>query len=343
MSTQGSRTKTGYIYNVTVTVKESGGVNVTISAIDLNFSASGTVIGTTHFDNPFASKISANTSATSNILTTTDDVSGHSFALRVDAIVTFTDDNQHGGTATGGDAVAPLSDPPAITNFSATPTNITSGQPATLQWAVNNVSSAQIDNGIGIVSASGSRSVSPTSNTTYTLTASNNGGSASATVSVGVSAQPVPNPPAINSFTVSRSNITIGDSVMLQWSVSNATSVSINNGVGSVSASGQVTVTPLGDTNYTLTASNSGGSTNRSVSVFATVPSGFCAANTVPSGTTAVCNDGTFSQSQNRSGTCSSHGGVRCWICPGALCSGLPVPAMPEAASGQCATASAKR
>ena len=35
---------------------------------------------------------------------------------------------------------------------------------------------------------------------------------------------------------------------------------------------------------------------------------------------TARCNDGTYSCSQNRSGTCSSHGGVACWICPGLLC-----------------------
>jgi len=36
---------------------------------------------------------------------------------------------------------------------------------------------------------------------------------------------------------------------------------------------------------------------------------------------TAICNDNTYSCSQNRRGTCSSHGGVRCWICPGPLCS----------------------
>ncbi len=40
-----------------------------------------------------------------------------------------------------------------------------------------------------------------------------------------------------------------------------------------------------------------------------------------PCGTpTAKCNDGTWSCSQNRSGTCSSHGGVACWVCPGPLC-----------------------
>jgi predicted phage tail protein len=35
---------------------------------------------------------------------------------------------------------------------------------------------------------------------------------------------------------------------------------------------------------------------------------------------TAQCNDGAWSCSQNRSGTCSSHGGVRCYVCPGPLC-----------------------
>jgi hypothetical protein len=37
---------------------------------------------------------------------------------------------------------------------------------------------------------------------------------------------------------------------------------------------------------------------------------------------TAKCNDGSYSCSQNRSGTCSSHGGVGCWVCPGPLCGG---------------------
>jgi hypothetical protein len=41
---------------------------------------------------------------------------------------------------------------------------------------------------------------------------------------------------------------------------------------------------------------------------------------------TALCNDNTYSCSQNRSGTCSSHDGVQCWFCPGALCSGLTAP-----------------
>lgn len=34
----------------------------------------------------------------------------------------------------------------------------------------------------------------------------------------------------------------------------------------------------------------------------------------VPSGATARCNDGTYSFSQHRQGTCSHHGGVAQWL-----------------------------
>lgn len=35
---------------------------------------------------------------------------------------------------------------------------------------------------------------------------------------------------------------------------------------------------------------------------------------TVPTGATAICNDGTYSYSQTRQGTCSRHGGVKTWL-----------------------------
>jgi hypothetical protein len=44
----------------------------------------------------------------------------------------------------------------------------------------------------------------------------------------------------------------------------------------------------------------------------------------------AVCNDNTLSCSNNRTGTCSTHNGVKCWLCPGRLCNGLTSTELPE-------------
>ncbi len=63
-----------------------------------------------------------------------------------------------------------------ITNFSAEPRAIQTGQSATLTWAVANATDISINNGIGSVAANGTRQVFPTSTTTYTLTASSAGG-----------------------------------------------------------------------------------------------------------------------------------------------------------------------
>jgi len=90
----------------------------------------------------------------------------------------------------------PVLRPPVVAQFSAEPTNIQRGQSSTLRWQVTgNVTSAQIDQGIGTVQATGSRSVSPTNSTTYTLTATGPGGSVTGVVTVAVTSPPPPPPP----------------------------------------------------------------------------------------------------------------------------------------------------
>ncbi|HYM62812.1 MAG TPA: hypothetical protein VEZ11_18145 [Thermoanaerobaculia bacterium] len=61
-------------------------------------------------------------------------------------------------------------------------------------------------------------------------------------------------PPTVSTFKASPAEIVTGESTTLTWSTSNATSVSIDNGLGSQPASGSVTVTPTQTTTYTLTA-----------------------------------------------------------------------------------------
>lgn len=73
--------------------------------------------------------------------------------------------------------------------------------------------------------------------------------------------------PVINSFTASPSSINLGGSSTLSWSVSHATQITIDQGIGGVSASGSTTVSPTEATTYTLTASNSAGQASRSCTV----------------------------------------------------------------------------
>jgi peptidoglycan-associated lipoprotein len=76
----------------------------------------------------------------------------------------------------------------------------------------------------------------------------------------------------INSFTAEPSAIERGQSSTLSWSISNATDMSIDNGVGAVQSQGQRQVFPTSSTTYTLTANGPGGSDTRTVTVSVNTP-----------------------------------------------------------------------
>ena len=78
---------------------------------------------------------------------------------------------------------------------------------------------------------------------------------------------PAPTGPVISSFTASPSPITAGLSTTLSWDVSNATSLSIDNGVGSVSGLTSTVVSPTASVTYHLTASNNDGSATTQTTV----------------------------------------------------------------------------
>lgn len=85
--------------------------------------------------------------------------------------------------------------------------------------------------------------------------------------------EPAPPPkPMIAQLVAEPSTIERGQSSTLRWSVSNATDISINEGIGTVSASGDRRVFPNDTTTYTLTAKGPGGTDSRSVTVRVTVP-----------------------------------------------------------------------
>ena len=94
--------------------------------------------------------------------------------------------------------------------------------------------------------------------------------SAAATAATGCDSHAPPPPPAapvINSFTAEPSTIEPGQSSTLRWSISGATDMTIDHGVGAVQSQGMRQVFPRTSTTYLLTVRGPGGMDSRSVNV----------------------------------------------------------------------------
>jgi hypothetical protein len=76
--------------------------------------------------------------------------------------------------------------------------------------------------------------------------------------------------PSIVSFNAGPPSISAGDSSNLSWSVTGATTVSIDQGIGNVALTGTRAVAPAATTIYTLTASNAAGSVTATTQVIVT-------------------------------------------------------------------------
>jgi Concanavalin A-like lectin/glucanases superfamily/Lamin Tail Domain/Bacterial Ig domain/CotH kinase protein len=86
----------------------------------------------------------------------------------------------------------------------------------------------------------------------------NNNGTAvgNAVTTAGLNAPVLPVGPRIYSFSASTNQIYLGQSFTLSWALSNAMSVVINNGIGAVTLTNSIVLTPSVTTTYTLTATN---------------------------------------------------------------------------------------
>jgi len=93
---------------------------------------------------------------------------------------------------------------------------------------------------------------------------------------------PAPTPKPTVTLSASPSSIRPGDTVTLSWSSTNATDLSIDNGVGKVAPQGSTPVTPSASTTYTITATGPGGSDTASASVSVSTPEAPAAAPAAP-------------------------------------------------------------
>jgi phospholipase C len=166
---------------------------------------------------------------------------------------TATDANGKTATSSVMVTVVPQGSAPSIT-LSLAPAVISLGQTTTLTWASTNsttvaITPALLGDDVTSVALSGSAAVVPTGPTTFAATATGALGvtaKVSATVNIlGVT------------LVASPTSIGPGQTASLSWTSANATSLSIDQGVGVVNGpSGSLSVSPAATTIYTITATN---------------------------------------------------------------------------------------
>jgi outer membrane protein OmpA-like peptidoglycan-associated protein len=168
-----------------------------------------------------------------------------------------------GGTKKETVEIAVESAPGPSIVFNASPESIQKGQLVTLTWMVSDATEVSIE-GIGPVSARGSKKVKPSDAgvATFTLTATGGGGTKTESIEVEVLSAPLPT----ILFNASSESIQDGQTVTLNWQVGNATEVSIE-GLGKVPAKGSKKVKPTETTVYKLIAIGESGMETATVEV----------------------------------------------------------------------------
>ena len=78
--------------------------------------------------------------------------------------------------------------------------------------------------------------------------------------------------PVVAEFTIEPSTVERGQTAVMRWNFSGASNVAIDNGVGTVAASGTRRMTPDATITYTLTATGSAGDTTATATVTVTAP-----------------------------------------------------------------------
>ncbi len=144
--------------------------------------------------------------------------------------------------------------------LTATPSSISTGASSALSWTTTDATSLTINNGVGDASpvAAGSVTVTPGTTTTYTGTVTGDGGTGTCTATITVSDGPVgPSCTLIADPTT----IASGESSTISWGSTNATDISFDQGIGSVTpvSAGFIEVSPTTTTTYTATVTGDGG------------------------------------------------------------------------------------
>ena len=173
---------------------------------------------------------------------------------------------------------APTQTPVASINFTANPTTITAGQSVLFQWSVSNVQAVffyhegQDWRNHGVAGVGQSTEFPPRTMDYYLRVVQRDGSVVVRTIRITVN--PAPNAPVINNFGVTPPQITLGQCVRVEWSVSgqvNRVALLIDNAPvwdgAPISGNYQDCPVAAGTRIYTLQAVGPGGTATQQVSV----------------------------------------------------------------------------
>ena len=152
---------------------------------------------------------------------------------------------------------------PAIDDFYPSSYTVAPGETVTLTWSTFGADLVSLDG--APVPADGTLDVSPAVSTAYTLSAQSSLVSDSDTRTLSIVVNPTPLPVSIDSFAANPPRITKGQSAVLSWQVSNATTLDLDG--ERVEPSGSRDVSPPTATTYRLTALGLGGPVQAQVTV----------------------------------------------------------------------------
>jgi hypothetical protein len=137
----------------------------------------------------------------------------------------------------------------------------------TLSWSTSNASSVSITNIGSGLAASDSRTLRPTFTTTYTLTAPGTCNTYTQLITITVY-----QPPNVT-FSLDNASIIRGQSTTLRWvTTGDATSATINNGIGAVNINGNRLISPTQTTTYTINVSGLGGTDSDTITLIVYQP-----------------------------------------------------------------------
>ncbi len=160
----------------------------------------------------------------------------------------------------------------------ATPPTIASGATSSLTATVSGTGAFNPAVNWSIVSGGGSLSSSPGASVTYTAPSvtvnttvqikATAAGDSSVSRTISITVQPATSTPkpTINAFSATPASLTAAGQVTLNWDASNATSLSIDSGVGAVTGTSKV-ISVSSSTAFTLTAINASGSSTKTLEV----------------------------------------------------------------------------